>query len=412
VPGNPGKPCNSDRPDKPIGPIGPARLYLLLCLGLAIGLFLIVRWGNLNGFTLVDGRVYADSLNLWVSGKSPYDVAFGAYRFIYPPVFLFVGGVLTRLMPLHWGWPLYLAVNYASTVALPVVLARFVFRQSWLNSSFALLVFLAAPQFDAWRAMESANIACPLYLLAFAGAIPGLKKNRWLWFYLAVIAVSLIKVNFLLMLMLPFFVGKRQMVRSCIAGAAVMAAYLLQRMLAPGLYAGYERSLHYVVVGQDNYGFGVFGIIANLDLKFHHSVGVAPYLGMGALLLMLVIGLWCLRARIGPAADEGGNGGVWATLVIVAILLANPRSIYYDRCFATEATLVLLVHVFTRNKPLFLYLILFLASALTAIFPWSLLLDRALETVLLLGVFAAMYRKLWLESGATSSIDPVLVLES
>ena len=51
-------------------------------------------------------------------------------------------------------------------------------------------------------------------------------------------------------------------------------------------------------------------------------------------------------------------------------------------------------------------------SALAAVFPWSLLLNRALETVLLLGVFAAMYRKVWIESGAASSIEPVLVLES
>ena len=394
------------RPIKWIEP--PARMYLLLCLGLACALFLVLRWGNLNGFTFVDGRVYADSLDLWVSGKSPYDVAFGPYRFIYPPVFLFVGGFLARLMPQHWGWFLYLTVNYASTAVLPVVLARYFFKQGWLNASFALVLFFAAPQFGAWRAMESANIACPLYLLAFAAAIPGMKKNRWTWFYIAVFAASLIKVNFLLMLMLPFFVGKRQMLRSCAAGTSVMAAYFLQRLWVPDLYAGYERSLHYVLVGQDNYGFGVFGIVANLNLKFHHAAGLAPYVVMGVFLLLVWTGLLFLRSRKTLEIDSG----LWVTLVIVAILLSNPRSIYYDRCFAVEAALVLLVNVFNSRRPLVLYLILFFVSALISSFSWSLLLERAFETVLMLSAFGAVYRKLWLETGTDSSIEPGFAFES
>ena len=42
------------------------------------------------------------------------------------------------------------------------------------------------------------NIAYPLYGLILAAAIPGWKRNKWLWFYAAVIAASIVKVPMLL----------------------------------------------------------------------------------------------------------------------------------------------------------------------------------------------------------------------
>ena len=388
--------------DQPVK--SPALWELLAAFALAVAGYLALYHGHLQPFLLSDAHVYATGLNQWMSGGDPYGAEhFGALRFVYPPIFLFAGAPLARLMPAHWGWPLYLTISFASAFALPIVMARFYFRQGWLNAFFALLIFFAAPQFGGLLALESGNMACLLYLLIFLAGIPGLKRNVWGWFYAAVFFAALIKVNFLLMLALPVFAGYGQWIRSSVCTIATMAVYLTQKILTPGLYAAYQRSLRFVLIDEDGYGYGVFGNMARLDRKWHHTVGTMPYLIGGLFVPLLLVSLIALKRRLRVEYTDG----VWLTLIIVAIVLANPRLLHYDACVAMPAIFVLLVNALKARRPVLVFAGLFVISLGVAIFVKSVPIKGGYELVLMLASFAAIYWKLRRDATVSDSQELV-----
>ena len=123
----------------------PAPWQLLAAFLLAVAGYLALYHGHLQPFLLSDAHVYATALDVWMHGGDPYGADhFGALRFVYPPIVLFAGAPLARLFPANSGWPIYLAISFASAFALPVVMARYYFQQQWLNPFFALLIFFAA----------------------------------------------------------------------------------------------------------------------------------------------------------------------------------------------------------------------------------------------------------------------------
>jgi len=386
----------------------PTFLQLLLAFAWALAGYFILHRGHLDPFLFSDAHVYANALSSWVSGQNAYDAHFGALRFLYPPIFLYVAGPLANVFPAHWGWILYLAIDLACTLALPIVLARFYFKQSWLNALFALLLFLAAPQFGGVLALASGNLACVLYLLVFLAALPGLGKNRWAWFYAAVFLVSLIKINLLLMLALPILAGKRQTIRSSACALVTIAAYLLQKILVPGLYEGYKSSLRYELFEAHQYGYGVFGIVADTNYKFHHTIGRSPYWITGVFVLLLFSGLLLLRRRLpldGLKRDR--TDGIWLTLIIVAIVLANPRLLHYDACVAMPAAFVLITNLLRFRRPILVFAALFLVSLLAAFFVHSTPLKGSLETAGLLAAFTATFFKLWSETSTQHQLEAV-----
>jgi hypothetical protein len=153
--------------------------------------------------------------------------------------------------------------------------------------------------------------------------------------------------------------------------------------------------LHHVLIDEDNCGFGVFGAMANLNLKLFHTIGTAPYWGMAAFIALLVSSLLLLRRRM----DAQIGSGVWLSFSIAGIALANPRILQYDISLAMVAVCVLFVNLIGSRRPLLVYLILFTVSIAVSLFVRSTPIQDAYETILLLGAFTSMYCKLWIDSG-------------
>src|ERR1700721_2679627 len=78
---------------------------------------------------LVDARVFAAAIHDWLSGEDPYHFTL-QMNLLYPPVFLYVGGCMARLLPPHAGWIVFLALHFAAAVALPWTLYRLYLRES------------------------------------------------------------------------------------------------------------------------------------------------------------------------------------------------------------------------------------------------------------------------------------------
>ena len=389
-------------------PVRPPPSYLIaILLAVVACRHLYVQWAinhglSLQSFVLTNEPVYADALNDWLAGADPYRTIHGALRFVYPPIFLDVGGFLARILPGHIGWYLYAVVHVASTIALPIVLARFYFRQTWLNAGFALLIFFAEPRLTGVMALTNGNIASVLYLLAFLAMLPGIRANRWALFYVAVFVGALIKLPLVLLLLLPLLTGTGQWRYCSICAVAVGAAYGLQRVFSPALYAGYQWSLVQQMTVIHHYGYGILGIASGLEYKLHGRVSTMPSLITGIFAGILIVALFLLRRRI----DQPASNRLWLSTVVLSVILISPRILPYDADIALFAAFVIFVNVLQTRRLIALLVLLFLPSLIVPYFVNAQTLVGCYETLLLLLAFAGGFFTLSRASAAPGGPIP------
>jgi hypothetical protein len=385
---------------------GPGTGVILLVAALAVGLFCLIHRGTFPGW-LDDLRVYSHAFEDWRAGRDPYGTPFMSMYFLYPPIFLYVQALLSSIFAAPWGQVAYAALHLTAICSLPVVLARYFFRQQWLSPLFAMLVFFAAPRFTGILTLGEMNIATTLYLLAFVGAIPGLRHNRWRWFYLAVFAAAMVKITLLVLLLLPMLAGRWQRVRTVLCGLAVFAAYLLERFVWPELYGRYQWSMAHAIPAQQAYGYGIFGVLSTYHVR-QHSYRMVPFL-VSVLIALLVVALMLrLRRRLwstGWMTHELSGNGRWLALVVMSIILVNPRLMQYDADIALLASFVLWVHVLRRyvsssGRLLLLQVLLFVPSLLVPLVVLNPHMHGTYETMLLWLSFSLGYWQLWREATA------------
>jgi len=223
---------------------------------------------------------------------------------------------------------------------MPFVLTQYYFRRPWLSMGFAYVIFIAEPGFSELVTLRGGNASAVFYLLALVTALPGLRRDRWGWFYLAVLLAGMVKIAFLLLLLLPIFAGKRQWLWSAACGLATMATYPLHRWLAPATYQDFVSAAYVQVVVRADLGHGILGAVANVERKLlHHRVDFLPYLVQTVFIIGIFLALLVIRRR----ELAKGNEGVWLALLLVAIVLCNPRIQPYDSYIGLFAAFVLLV---------------------------------------------------------------------
>jgi hypothetical protein len=376
----------------------------LLFIGLAL-LHWYFHQAEWHDGWLEDVPVYARAVHEWLAGSNPYSSSLAPLYFLYPPFFLFMAGLISHLLPSNWGPSVYIGFNVAATCALPLVLARYYFRRPWLGPLFALLLFFASPGFTGVRAFCTMNISSFLYCLAFVAAVPGLRRNRWQWLYLAVMLAAMIKITFLALLLLPLLAGRRQWLRSVACAASVVAGNLIEMALWPGLYGGYRWSLQQGILTERAYGYGVFGILATYHHRQRSGVGIAPYAVFLLMAAVVVILMFILRRRLECAEDLSSNG-TWLALVVTAVILVNPRNMQYDVDIALFATYVLWIYAL-RTRHLLLWMVLLFAPSLAV--PKIVLnphMQGIYSTCLVMAVFALAYWRLWQEAGSEPPVSP------
>jgi hypothetical protein len=372
----------------------PKTIYVLLAFVAAAAGFTWLHKRDFSLWWLEDLPVYAHALREWLAGRSPYNAELSPLYFLYPPAFLYVAGWLSYLVPTGIGAYVYVGVNIVAVCAIPVVMARYFFRLPWMGPLLALLVFLAEPRFTAMLALCGMNVASLLYCIAFVAAIPGLKRNRWELFYGAVFLAGITKITFLALLLLPLLIGKRQWMRSILCGAAVVGTNLAEKIFLPDLYKGYQWSLVQAILVQRHYGYGVFGVLAFYEDKWHHVVGKGPYAVAGAMALAIVVGLFLLRRRLELRGTFEGNG-VWVALVLMAVVLVNPREMQYDVDIALLGAFVVFVVALKVRWPLAWMVVWFLPCLVVPRVIHSPILYGVYETVLVLTAFGLGYWRLW-----------------
>jgi len=307
---------------------------------------------------LIDCGVYADAIKTWMAGGDPYRFVSGDdLPFVYPPVFLYAGALFARLFTLHGGWILYVAIHLLATAALPWILHRFYLQDRNVSLLAVYALYFAAPGFIGMLATETGNIAVLGYALLLAAAVPGLRRNRWLFFYVALLLLALAKPSFLPFLLLPLLFGRGQILWSVLTGLLATGSLLSQRWLTPALYARFTETLAKRTTEVGDVGVSLFGLVFHL-LHNLHLPGqiVLPALAYAVLALTVLTVLWLLRSR--------DRTPPWYALVLLGVLFLNPRLEYYDFCVAFP----LAFFVFVRPLSLKFSLPLYLALVIPALF--------------------------------------------
>ncbi len=323
---------------------------LYLSLILVFGLICIAHGRSMlvGDHFFWDARVYAHGISTWKAGLvDPYSQE-AAYdngqeipmRFVYPPLFLKSGAAISQLLPGKFSFPLYLAFDALAMASIPWLLATGYVRSDWLTPLLAAFLFTLQPRFLMERALLSGNMATLFYALVLAAGALGLRRKRWLFFYLAVCLASLVKPTFLMFLLLPLLAGEGQLLPSIFSIGAVFAAYAAERLAWPGLSHSFSDAVYAQVVVNHDFGLGLYGYFARLG----HGIAIlrSPEKALFchfAVIVPLVLSVFLLRKRRGlPSAAN-----LWVPALLVLTILANPRLQGYDADIAVLPALYICI---------------------------------------------------------------------
>jgi hypothetical protein len=198
-------------------------------------------------------------------------------------------------------------------------------ERRWLIFLLPFVLFFPGLLGDA--TMLCGNVADIFYGVILIAAIPGWKRNKWFWFYVAVVAASACKAPMLTLLAFPVLVGKRQWAPAGIAGAVGCLLFGIQPFLWPAQFQQYLLSLRLSFDWTHNFGFGPAGVLGDLLQRMHRPYSPAitfAYLvwaaALGALLLTARF-----RLRSNPALREA-----WIPVALIGTILLNPRVSFHD----------------------------------------------------------------------------------
>ena len=327
-----------------------------------------------------DARVYLAALRTELAGGDPYRRV-GDLNFVSPPIFLAALKLLIRVVPIRIAGAAYLALNCAAFLFLPWVLSRWYVCHERLTLPLALAIFFCHPYLTTEVALLSANISNLLYAVILAAGVLGLQRKRWSLYFVAVGVASLLKAQFLALLLLPLLAAEAQLFFCVLTVVAVMLGVVLERHLWPAAYQAHIEALRYQLAVRGDMGIGLAQILrhvrpGSLPSALRDHAGLVVHFAVMVPATLAVI--W-LRFRGAVAVPRR----LFIAASLVMAVLLNPRLQDYDADAAILPAVFLLVEGFglplwRRINPFGLAL---LASALALFFAKA--TSLALVTVLL-----------------------------
>ncbi len=290
-----------------------------------------------------DARVYLHAIRTDLAGGNPYQRA-GELNFVSPPVFLHAARLLAKVIPLRLLGVVYLALHCAAFVFIPWVLRRWYLPSSCLTLPLALAVFFCHPYLTTEVAFISANMSTLLYAAILAAGIPGLGRNRWGWFCVAVAGASLIKAQFLAFLLLPVLAGETQFLACVLTGVAVLLGTALEKYLWPAAYRDYLDAVWYQLMVRGDMGVGLTQYLHHVHLRIvppllRDQAGLIVHCAVMVPVCLALI-WWRFRRGVRPPRR------LFVPAALVMAVLLNPRLQDYDADLAILPAVFLLVEEF------------------------------------------------------------------
>ena len=255
----------------------------------------------------------------------------------------------------------------------------------------------------------SGNVAYVLYGAVFLAALLGWRRGQWWPFYAAVIAASCVKAPFLSFALLPALSARRQWRQAATAVVVGLAFFALQPVIWPSLFRHYLQAVELQFSFNHDFGCAPVGLFS--QLLDAHGISYAPwcYLFYAAYAAPLFAALVYFSRRFLRGDFVLAQ---WAPVLLLGILLLNPRVMEYDVAPMTlPLALVAWRYARERRQPrrwTMSMLVLFVLLNAGALYSWQLrkALDGPLVVAILLSGFWSLLQQVRssgakVETGAT-----------
>jgi hypothetical protein len=314
-------------------------IFLLIFAGLSLS-----KRGDPRDFW--DTRVYTTAIEHYRAGVNPYTLPPDGMAFVYPPVFLEAGAVLERVIPSWLGWSIYLSLLCLAMCAIPWALVTAYVRSAWITPLMVCVLFVFQPKLFAEAALMTGNVATPLYAAILLAAIPGLRRNQWTLFYVAVAIASLIKLPFLSLLVLSCLAGTGQIFKSAVSAVIVLVGYAAEWIADRQLFLDYVRSVRRQVLDGGDAGLGVLAMLLKAESRVSAMHGAVAVVAC-AVIIAGMLGALSVLSRF---RELPGIAEIWVPAALVAAILSNPRMMSYDANIAIVPGIFLFVQ-WARSLP-------------------------------------------------------------
>jgi hypothetical protein len=293
-----------------------------------------------------DARIYASAIHDYLAGSDAYAVSRDGLDFVYPPLFLRTAAPLAKVVPGGVAWPFYVALMVLATGAIPWALTTAIVRSEWFTPLMVCFLFVLQPKLYAQESLMSVNVATPLYAAILLAAIPGVRRNRWTVFYVAVVVAALIKLPFLTLLTFSWLAGTGQLRRCATSALVVFFGYAAEWAADRRLFLEYLASVKRQVLDGGDAGLGVLAMFLKMGRHVPAMRGWGAEIACVAVIAGMLAVLYGLRRFRGfPVV-----AAIWVPVALVAAILSNPRMMSYDADIAIVPGIFLFAQ-WARNLP-------------------------------------------------------------
>ena len=290
-----------------------------------------------------DAQIYWRAVQNLRHGEDPYRVGIAAqlafqdrhaanpaehapFTYVYSPMTL----PLLRLLTSVPGW--VLAALYGLLVAGGFLLQLWAGFQmaeeserKWLRVMLPAIAFFPGLVTD--DTILSGNIGYVLYGLILATGVPGWKRGRWLWYYVAVLVASIFKAPLLTMIAFPVLVGKRQWLPAGITAAAGLGLFAVQAWIWPEQFREYLVAIRLMFDIVHDFGFGPAGVFGKTLWRMGRPYSLASIILYLISSCLIGVVLLMVRRRVGLGQVARMT---WVPVALVGTLLFYPRIMRYD----------------------------------------------------------------------------------
>jgi hypothetical protein len=198
-------------------------------------------------------------------------------------------------------------------------------ERKWLTVMLPAIAFFPGLVTD--DTILSGNIGYVLYGLILAAGVSGWKHGRWFWYYVAVLAASIVKAPLLTMIAFPVLVGKRQWLPAGVTAAAGVALFAVQGWIWPEQFREYLVAIRLMFDIVHDFGFGPAGVFGKTLWRMGRPYTYPSIIFYLISSLLIAVVLLVLRRRV----DLGKMArATWIPVALVGTLLFYPRIMRYD----------------------------------------------------------------------------------
>lgn len=171
------------------------------------------------------------------------------------------------------------------------------------------------------------NVSFILFGLILLACWRGWTRERWLAFYAAVLLASCFKTPYLTLLAIPLLSGRRQWPPASVAAAAGIGLFAVQPYLWPVSFHNYLLAIDRIFSFNNDFGSGPAGRLGASLAALHRPYALPTVLLYLATSLLVFFLLFRLSGhyRAGRLSREQ-----WIPLMMLGVLLLNPRLIEYE----------------------------------------------------------------------------------